>query len=128
LGAAQVLVAACQLGASSVSSAALTSTPFSKDRSGNSDSTFEIIIDHALSRQEEEVQVAASHALGALSSHTDFLPRLKDTIKNWKSLSTAQQQSNSLALGRLDFTSQPEGLIVALEFLMSLVLPKVSLD
>lgn len=125
MGAAQVLLAACQFISSSVSSAALDNSPSPNASDPSNIPQWEKIINAALSRSEEEVQIAASVALGAVSSHLDFIPRLKETIKDWKGFSTSQQQSNALALGRLAYHTKHEGLSISLRFLLGLVDSKV---
>ncbi|PWZ02675.1 ARM repeat-containing protein [Testicularia cyperi] len=113
MGAAMVLQAACQLIAAGISS----SDPASPDDS----CVWQKVINLALNRPEEQVQAAAAEACHRASLVLNLTPRIKSTLDGWHSFSIAQQQSNALVLGAIDYVSHAASFESAVEHLVALV-------
>lgn len=95
LGAASILQATCQL----IGSGFSPTTTASADET----QTWEKVLNLALARQEEFVHTAAAEAVSHLSIVVDLSAKIRSTIEEWSSLTLAQQQSNTLLLGAVDF-------------------------
>ncbi|GAK62322.1 TBCD protein [Moesziomyces antarcticus] len=98
LGAASLVQAACQL-IGAAHGPTLTTSP-------NETQTWEKVLNLALARPEESVHTAAADAIANLGSTVDLTAKIHSTIEAWSHLSVAQQQSNALLLGAVDYTAQ----------------------
>lgn len=98
LGAASLVQAACQL-IGAAHTATLTTSP-------DETQTWEKVLNLALARPEEPVHSAAADAIASLGSSVDLTAKIHSTIEAWPHLSVAQQQSNALLLGAVEYTAQ----------------------
>ncbi|KAJ1583910.1 hypothetical protein NDA11_001396 [Ustilago hordei] len=112
LGAASILQAACRLIGSGFSLTTVSSE--------NETQTWEKILNLALARHEEIVHTAAAEAVSQLSTSVDLSSKIRLTLDGWSSLTLAQQQSNTLLLGALDFRRHAELFEAVIRQLISL--------
>lgn len=120
LSPSMVIRSACRLLSASVTAEALQQP---HQQNGMS---WEDLISAAMKRQEDDVQVAACEALSAISQYKDCNSRIDDVIRNWKSLSVYQQQSNTRAMGYYQFSCFSSSFSKTIAFLLSLVESKSS--
>lgn len=111
-GTNHVLRAACRLISTCATEQALHSSSVPQ---------WDIFVDMAMERQEEECHDAAAEAISSVSRLMDLTSRIEGTIKSWRRFNLAQSQSSAKVLGSYNYQTTGSSLDRVLRFLIQLV-------